>query len=171
MLTVLEMQNRLISDHWRKSLESSKIFCPKTKTIAKTFISRPGLKTKSLSSRTTSVSQLRFNVPVPSGVTAASVRLQLQSALRPAIRPGLMWICFRLSFLHYCAFSLSGLLSVSVCLLTRLSEIVTTGHRLAVLHANTNSANEPKIRSPWPTVLKPAEHHCPWAACSWFTCI
>jgi len=58
MLTVLEMQNRLINHHRRKSRESSNTFC--LKTITKTFASGPRprtrlifvLETKTLSSRT-----------------------------------------------------------------------------------------------------------------------
>jgi len=38
MLTVLEMQNKLINDHWRKNRESSKTFCPKSKTETSIFV-------------------------------------------------------------------------------------------------------------------------------------
>jgi len=37
-LTVLDMQNRLISDHWCKSRQISKTLCLKTKTETKTLI-------------------------------------------------------------------------------------------------------------------------------------
>jgi len=55
---------------------------------------------------------------------------------------------------------------VCVCLLTKVSQIVTAGHGDVSLRPDTLTHTDHKAKIGHPDLLKPTERHCPWTQVS-----